>query len=82
MSRRNWAVVVVAWLFSLIAVAVLAQAPGITPLQKPVILAGPDIAFRVDGTKGGKPVGTLIVRYDGHWWAPEAAQGPIRLAAR
>jgi len=58
------------------------QPPGVTPLPVPITLTGADIAFRVEGTQGNAPVGTLIVRYNGRWVIPKSAQGPITLAAR
>jgi hypothetical protein len=82
MSRRTWSIIVGVWLLSLVAVAVVAQPPGVTPLPVPITLTGADIAFRVEGTQGNAPVGTLIVRYNGRWVIPKSAQGPITLAAR
>ena len=37
----------------------------------PVVLAGPDIGFRMQGQKGGTPVGELVVRINGEWHAVE-----------
>jgi hypothetical protein len=43
-------VIVVAWLLSLAAVAVVAQQPRVVvPDGKPTVIAGNDIGFRVDG---------------------------------
>ena len=33
----------------------------------PVVLAGPDIGFRLQGQKRGTPVGELVVRINGEW---------------
>lgn len=82
MSRRTWSIIVGVWLLSLVAVAVVAQSPSVTPLPVPITLTGADIAFRVEGTQGNAPVGKLIVRYNGRWVTPKSAQGPISLAAR
>jgi hypothetical protein len=82
MSRRTWSIIVGVWLLSLVAVAVVAQSPNVTPLPVPITLTGADIAFRVEGTQGNTPVGKLIVRYNGRWVIPKSAQEPIKLAAR
>ena len=37
----------------------------------PVVLAGPDIGFKMTGLKGGTPVGQLVVRIKGEWQAVE-----------
>jgi len=37
----------------------------------PVVLAGPDIGFRMTGVKRGTPVGQLVVRINGEWKAVE-----------
>lgn len=80
MSRRAWSVLVAAWLLSLVAVGAVAQSQAVTPLPEPLTLSGADIAFRVEGTQGGRPVGRLIVRYDGRWVEPRSVTEPIRLA--
>jgi len=39
-------------------------------LQKspePTIISGPDVGFRVVGNRGGRPLGTLVVRINGEW---------------
>ena len=33
----------------------------------PVVLAGPDVGFRMTGVKGDTPVGQLVVRINGEW---------------
>ena len=45
-----------------------AVAPNPVP---PVVLAGPDIGFRMTGVKRGTPVGQLVVRINGDWKAVE-----------
>ncbi len=82
MSRRSWAVLIGVWLFSLVAVAAIAQSRAVMPLSEPVTLTGADIAFRVDGQEGRTPVGRLIVRYNGKWVEPKAAAGAVTLASR
>ena len=37
----------------------------------PVVLAGPDVGFRMTGVKRGTPVGQLVVRINGEWKAVE-----------
>lgn len=82
MSRRICSVLVVAWLFSLVAVAAIAQSVAVVPLQEPVVLSGADIAFRVEGRQGTTPVGKLIIRFDGRWVEPKSAPDLTRLASR
>jgi hypothetical protein len=42
--------------------------PAIAPRPiQPVVLAGPDIGFRMTGAKGDTPVGQLVVRIKGEW---------------
>ena len=45
----------------------------------PVVLAGPDIGFRMEAQKAGKPVGQLVVRIDGQWRVVEFGQGLLPL---
>ena len=45
----------------------------------PVVLAGPDIGFRMQAQKGGTPVGQLVVRIDGEWRAVEFGQVSLPL---
>ena len=42
----------------------------------PVVLAGPDVGFRMTGVKRGTPVGQLVVRINGEWKVVEFATGP------
>jgi hypothetical protein len=37
----------------------------------PVVLAGPDVGFRMTGFKGATPVGQLVVRIKGEWQVVE-----------
>lgn len=82
MSLRTCSVLVVAWLFSLVAVAAIAQSRGVSPLSEPVVLSGGDIGFRVEGRQGNTPVGKLIIRFDGRWVEPRSVPQPITLASR
>jgi hypothetical protein len=45
----------------------------------PVVLAGPDIGFRMQAQKGSTPVGQLVVRINGEWRAVEFGQVPLPL---
>jgi len=70
-----------AWTLSLVAAGALAsvltsaqaQPPRTLGLPTPeitegtVILSGNDIGFRVERTRDGVPIGTLVVRIDGRW---------------
>ena len=37
------------------------------PIVPPVVLAGPDVGFRMTAAKGDTPVGQLVVRVRGEW---------------
>ena len=51
-----------------------AVAPNPVP---PIVLAGPDIGFRMTGVKRGTPVGQLVVRINGDWKVVEFASGAV-----
>jgi hypothetical protein len=80
MSFRNWVVLGVLWIISLLAVAGLARAQSyeLIPDPKQRILFGQDIGFRVEGSLGGAPAGTLVIRVDGKWVEPKLAPKPPR----
>ena len=48
------------------------------PVNPPVVLAGPDIGFRMTGIKGDTPVGQLVVRVKGDWKVVEFSGGLSR----
>jgi hypothetical protein len=58
--------------------AQLAVAPR--PIVPPVVLAGPDIGFRMTGAKGDVPVGQLVVRVKGEWKVVEFGASSLPLA--
>jgi hypothetical protein len=37
----------------------------------PRIMSGADVGFRVEGLRGGTPVGTIVVQVNGEWVAAE-----------
>ena len=57
--------------------AQLAVAPR--PIVPPVVLAGPDIGFRMTGAKGDVPVGQLVVRVKGEWKTVEFGASSVPL---
>jgi hypothetical protein len=70
MSLRNWLIVGVLWVGSLVgAVTVSAQvqARWYQPLPEPRVMSGADVGFRVDGLTGETPTGTVVVRVNGRW---------------
>jgi hypothetical protein len=83
MSLRTW-FVLVAWLFSLAAVAALAQQSPrpLDPLEQPTIISGPDLGFRVEGHSGKVPVGRLVIRVNGRWVEPAPPRPEVQPAAR
>ena len=51
------------------------------PVVPPVVLAGPDIGFRMTGLKGDTPVGQLVVRTkNGEWKVVEFGTSSFPLA--
>jgi hypothetical protein len=50
------------------------------PINPPVVLAGPDVGFRMTGAKGDTPVGQLVVRVKGEWKVVEFSSSAVPLA--
>jgi len=50
-----------------------AQGAIATEPVTPMVLAGPDVGFRVTGRQGDRPVGQLVVRVNGEWKTVEFA---------
>jgi hypothetical protein len=86
---------IVLWLASLVIVAgftsalMRAQGPSQVPppftSQAPPaarLVSGPDIGFRVESSRDGRAVGTLVVRINGQWVETAASIAPKRLTAR
>ena len=42
---------------------------GPTPMDlvAPTVISGSDLGFRIEGNKGSRPVGRLVVRIEGRW---------------
>jgi hypothetical protein len=47
---------------------------GVLTLTQPVVLAGPDVGFRVVRMDGQIPVGQIVVRINGAWVAADTAR--------
>ena len=87
---------IVLWLASLAVVAgftsalMRAEAPSQVPppftsqAAPPAarVVSGADIGFRVESSKDGRAVGTLVVRINGQWVETAASVAPKRLTAR
>lgn len=60
-----------------------AQSLRVDPVT-PTVLSGPDFGFRVEGNRGGTPVGALVVKMNGQWVEAEigAVGRPKRISAR
>jgi len=80
MSKRAVSILA-AWLFSLIAVAAIAQSLPTMPDAKPLVISGNDIGFRVDRYEGRRPVGVIVVRVDGQWIEPKSVPQPRPLGS-
>ena len=63
---------VAAWGYAQVAVAP-------RPITPPVVLAGPDVGFRMTGAKGDTPVGQLVVRIRGEWKVVEFGASSLPL---
>jgi len=75
-------VALAAFFIVLIGLAALSRAqtailPNPVP---PVVLAGPDVGFRMTGVKRGTPVGQLVVRINGEWKVVEFSSTALSLA--
>ena len=75
-------VALAAFFIVLIGLAALSRAqtailPNPVP---PVVLAGPDVGFRMTGVKRGTPVGQLVVRINGEWTVVEFSSTALSLA--
>jgi hypothetical protein len=72
MTIRARAVLVAAWLISLIAAGAVAGqlAYRFEPLPEPIVLSGSDIGFRVEGRLGAQPAGHIVIRLNGQWVVP------------
>ena len=75
-------VALAAFFIVLIGLAALSRAqtailPNPVP---PVVLAGPDVGFRMTGVKRGTPVGQLVVRTNGEWKVVEFSSTALSLA--
>jgi hypothetical protein len=54
---------------------ITAQELAVTPVP-PKVMTGSDLGFRVEGLRGGTPVGTFVVKVNGEW--VEVGDGPVR----
>ena len=50
----------------------------------PTVVSGADFGFRIEGNRGGTPVGTLVVKMNGQWGEAEigGAGRPKRITSR
>ncbi len=56
------------FLVSLLSAAAWGRAQAVdTQPAGHVVLSGSDVGFRIEGVRGGKPVGRLVVRQNGEW---------------
>lgn len=81
MSKRALSIMA-AWLFSLIAVATIAQTRAMTADPEPTVISGKDIGFRVDRYDGRRPVGVFVIRVDGRWIEPKSVPQPRPLGSQ
>jgi hypothetical protein len=72
MRRKAMAVIVsvgllVGGLWASAQVRGIESGPDGLNLVAPTVIAGNDLGFRVESTKNGIALGTLVVRINGHW---------------
>jgi hypothetical protein len=71
--KRTWLVIALVVLLVGVGVWASAQVRGIDGgrdglnLVAPTVFTGSDLGFRVESTKNGIALGTLVVRINGHW---------------
>ena len=59
----------------------VAQVRPVEPVP-PRVMSGSDIGFRVEGLRGERVVGRLVVRVDGRWVETELTAAPLQLSTR
>ena len=82
MNIRRWTI---ACCLGLAPLAVGTWAYGQTYGSQPVtptVVSGADIGFRIEGVKGDKPVGRLVIRVNGQWVEPDFGSGVQKLTAK
>lgn len=80
MKLRIRLVAVAVFFAVLIGLAAWSRAQAIAPNPvPPVVLAGPDVGFRMTGVKRGTPVGQLVVRINGEWKVVEFSSTALSL---
>ena len=63
--------------WELVRVRAQAQAIGIDPVP-PRVMTGEDVGFRVEGLRGDRPVGKIVVRVNGEWVEAEIGGVAVR----
>lgn len=66
--------IILLWVVSLVMVSMATYAIAQIRRDTQPTVSGNDIGFRVDSTDSkGRPIGTLLIRYNGEWVEPGAA---------
>lgn len=78
----RWLVTVCCLGITLLAVGTWAYGQARTQAVNPTVISGNDIGFRIEGTRGDRPVGTLVIRVNGQWVEPDFGSGVQRLTAK
>jgi hypothetical protein len=68
MTRLRVPLLLLVVCLGIVAIAAMSygQAIGVTPVT-PRVVAGDDLGFRIEGMRGGTPVGRLVVRVNDRW---------------
>ena len=64
--KQRAVVIALCLVVTALAGVVYGQAFGVQPVT-PTVVSGPDVGFRIEGMRGGTPVGRLVVRMNGRW---------------
>ena len=83
---RQRTLIAILWAVSLVLVAQWSSRAQTDAASQGVVVTGPDLGFRVDGTLKGvsdrKVIGALVVRVNGKWIEATAAMQPQLIPAR
>lgn len=68
MSKKRMGLMV-AWMLSLVLIGAVvhAQLGPISPVTPAKVISGSDFGIRIEGMRGDRPFGSLVVRVNGEW---------------
>jgi hypothetical protein len=83
MKPQRLFLLLVVVLIAMTATWTYAQVVRVDPVT-PTVVSGEDVGFRIEGNRGGTPVGTLVVRMNGQWVEADLSSAgvPKRISGR